>query len=107
MVMRIVDEAERIALLIVAGVPAVVIVLHAVLALLDANPVNPLVEAVATGADRVTYDPLETVLQDQHVLQTAALALAPWGVVAGAVAVVFRFIRAVVERIDHDRALRR
>lgn len=104
--MRIVDETERIVLLVVPGIGALVIVLHAALQLLGAQPANPLVSGVAAAADRATLDVLTTVFPAQSELQTAALALAPWGIGGLVVVLIFRFIRAAVGQIQEGRKQR-
>lgn len=100
--MKVVDVVQRVVLYALV-VPVLVILIDATLTFFDSQEDNALVAFFADAADAFTPDVLTTVFEDQQYLQTAALALLFYGVLAVLVALVFRVIRALILTVAETR----
>lgn len=94
--MRVVDEAERIVLLVFPGLPVALIVIDTVLRFFDAQDSNAIVGFFFNAAERATPDAVRDMFTGQEYYQTALLALVGYGVLALVVVLLFRFIRAAI-----------
>jgi uncharacterized membrane protein len=93
--MKVLDIVQRVTLLFFL-LPVIFIVVDGVLNFFDAREDNAVVSFFAERADASIWEPLETMFAEQGDLQTALLALAFWGIVVGAVALVFKGVRALL-----------
>lgn len=100
--MKVVDVLQRVVLYALV-VPVLVILVNATLIFFDAQEDNALVAFFADVAEVVTPGVLTTVFEDQQYLQTAALALLFYGLLAALVALVFRLIRALISTVADTR----
>lgn len=77
-------------------IPVVAIVLDTLLRAFKAREGNPIVDGVRSVADRFILDPFTDVFPDQSYLQTAAVALAAYGILTLLVVALFRGLRSLV-----------
>lgn len=100
--MKVLNVLQRVVLYALV-VPVLVILIDATLTFFDSQEDNALVAFFADVADALTPEVLTTVFEDQQYLQTAALALLFYGLLALLVALVFRVIRALIRTVTETR----
>lgn len=100
--MKVVTIVQRVVLYALV-VPVLVILIDATLIFFDAQEDNALVAFFADAAELFTPEVLTTVFEDQQYLQTAALALLFYGLLAALVALVFRLVRALISTVADMR----
>ena len=74
-------------------VPVVAILLDTVLRAFNARSANPIVARIRSTANVFILEPFTSMFPDQTYLQTAAVALAGYGVITLLVVAVFRVLR--------------
>ena len=94
--MRVLNAIQRVLMLLLL-IPVVAIILDTILRAFDAREGNPIVDAVRSVADRFILDPFTDVFPDQSYLQTAAVALAGYGVITLLVVFLFRGLRSLAK----------
>ncbi|MGH8886666.1 MAG: hypothetical protein ACRDYX_16130 [Egibacteraceae bacterium] len=89
--------------LLVLAVPVLAIIVDTVFQCFGALPTNRVVSAVRAAQTAVTPQVVLEMFPGQQYYQTAALALAFYGIVVLVVVVVFRLIAAVAARVARLR----
>jgi hypothetical protein len=89
--------------LIVLAVPVAVIVVDTVFQFFHAQIANPVVSTLRQAQMAVTPRAVLGMFPNQQYYQTAALALAFYGIVVLAASVVFNLIAAIVARVSKPR----
>ena len=93
--MRVLNAIQRLLMLLLL-IPVVAIILDTILRAFNAREGNPIVDAVRSAADTFILSPFTDVFPDQSYLQTAAVALAGYGVITLLVVFLFRGLRSLV-----------
>ena len=93
--MKALNAVQRVVMLLLL-IPVVAIILDTILRAFDAREGNAIVDAVRSTADRFILEPFTNVFPDQTYLQTAAVALAGYGVITLLVVALFRALRSLV-----------
>lgn len=93
--MRVLNAIQRVILLLLL-IPVVAIILDTILRAFDAREGNAIVDAVRSAANSFILAPFTDVFPDQSYLQTAAVALAGYGVITLLVVFLFRGLRSLV-----------
>ncbi|HVM19319.1 MAG TPA: hypothetical protein VM307_05095 [Egibacteraceae bacterium] len=92
--MRVLNAIQRI-IMYALLVPAVLIIAKVILEAFDARRQNPIVRTIYDGADYFILEPFTDVFPNQSDLQTAAVALAAYGLLVLAVVALFRTLRSL------------
>ncbi|MGH3924109.1 MAG: hypothetical protein ACRDTT_14795 [Pseudonocardiaceae bacterium] len=100
--MRVINALRRLTLVVLA-VPVLAIVIDTVFRYFHAQAANPVVGTVRQVQSAVTPPVVLWMFPDQQYYQTAALALAFYGILVLGVTVVFRLIAAVAARVVRPR----
>lgn len=100
--MKVVTIFQRVVLYALL-VPVLVVVVNATLIYFEPQEDNALVVFFADAAEIFTPEVLTTVFEDQQYLQTAALALLFYGLLAALVFLVFRLLRALISTVADMR----
>ncbi|MGH8900370.1 MAG: hypothetical protein ACRDYA_01490 [Egibacteraceae bacterium] len=100
--MRVVNAIRRLVLTVLA-VPVLAIILDTVFRYFHGQAANPVVSTVRDIQGAVTPPVVVWMFPDQQYDQTAALALAFYGILVLIVTVVFRLIAAVAARVARPR----
>lgn len=100
--MRVINAIRRLVLVVLA-VPVMAIILDTVFRYFDAQAANPVISTVRRVQGAVTPPVVLWMFPDQQYYQTAALALAFYGILVLVVMVVFRLIAAIAVRVARPR----
>lgn len=100
--MRVINALKRLALLVLA-VPVLAIILDTVFQRFHAQIANPVVRTVRQVHTAVTPPVVRWMFPDQQYYQTAALALAFYGILVVVVVVLFGLIAAIAARMPKPR----
>lgn len=96
--MKVVDVVQRVLLLLLL-VPVVVILVDATVTYFHGDEDHAVVVFFADAADLFTPDVLTTMFEDQTFLQTAALAVLFYGLVAAVIGLAFRGLRGLIRTV--------